>query len=68
MFDSFAIKKKMFEKGISQRKLAKLSGRSLTYINDTINNKRDANVEDIKMFCDVLSISDPLEKCSIFLA
>lgn len=67
MIDSFGIKKKMFEAGISQRKLAKMSGRSVVYINSTINNKRDPTLSDVQMLCNFLSITDPVEKNALFL-
>lgn len=67
MIDSFEIKKRLFEIGMSQRKLAKMTGKSIVYINSTINNKRDATISDIQMFCDILNITDPKDKNNLFL-
>lgn len=36
-------------------------------INAKINKRSPFDLEDVKMFCDVLEIKEPAEICSIFL-
>ena len=68
MINTKLLKVKIFAAGLSQRQIASKMGRSPVYVNATINNKRDATLEDVDVLCNILDIEDPIEKCAIFLA
>lgn len=61
------LKGKMAEAGISQRKLAKITGISLCTINSRMTGKTEFNADEIISVCDLLGITSAEEKVEIFL-
>ena len=61
------LKGKMAEEGISQRKLAEVTGSNKNSIWRVINGKRDFSLKEAEAICSALNITDSEEKISIFL-
>lgn len=59
---------KMAEKGISQRKLAEITGIKVNTLNSRLTSRKRFTVDEIIKICDALCITDPVEKCQIFLS
>ena len=61
------LKGRMAEEGISQRKLAELTGIKVNTLNTRLTGKREFGLNDVEEICKVLNITDPYEIASIFL-
>ena len=68
MVNTIELKKALLDAGISQRKLAEMSGISKNALNRKINNYSDFTLSETTAICDCLGITDPAQKCAIFLA
>jgi transcriptional regulator with XRE-family HTH domain len=66
--NTIELKKAMLDAGVSQRKLAELSGISKNSINRKINGSSEFTSSEMIAVCDCLGITDPVRKCAIFLA
>lgn len=56
------------EAGYTQRKLAAAAKMSENSLSDKLNEKRPFNTDEILVICDLLHITDPVEKAQIFLS
>lgn len=68
MVNTIELKKAMLDAGVSQRKLAEMSGISKNSINRKINGNSEFTSSEMIAVCDCLGITDPVRKCAIFLA
>lgn len=68
MVNTIELKKALLDAGVSQRKLAELSGISKNSINRKINGSSEFTSSEMIAVCDCLGITDPVRKCAIFLA
>lgn len=55
-------------KGYSQRTLAPVVGISINALCSKINGRSEFTVDEADRICKVLGITDPSDKCSIFLS
>lgn len=67
MINKKELLKVFVEMDMSQRKLAKLMGKSPDTINKWINNKSYPSTNDVNQMCDILNIKDSELKVKIFL-
>ena len=67
MVNTAEFKKALIDAGITQRKLAEISGISKNALNRKINNKADFTLTETRKICKCLEITDPAHKCNIFL-
>lgn len=58
---------KMAENGVSQRRLAELTGIDKNRINRTLKGKREFDLSEAEKICRALHITDPAERAYIFL-
>lgn len=68
MVNTIELKKALLDAGISQKKLAEMSGISKNALNRKINNNSDFTLGETSIICECLGITDPAIKCAIFLA
>ena len=68
MVNTVELKKALLDAGISQRKLAEMSGISKNALNRKINNNSDFTLSETAVVCECIGITDPARKCAIFLA
>lgn len=68
MVNTTELKKAMLDAGVSQRKLAELSGIPKNTLNRKINRHSDLTTTEISAICKCLKITDPARKCAIFLS
>ena len=68
MVDTLKLKARMVEKGYTQRSLAAKMKRNKDTINAKLNGKANFDTEEILMMCEILEISDPVEKVLYFLS
>ena len=67
MVNSNLLKGKIISAGYSQRSLAKAMKKSKDCINAKVNGHSPFNVDEVILLCELLGITDPVEKCAIFL-
>lgn len=67
MIDKKELLKVFVEKNMSQRKLAKLMGKSAGTINKWINNRSFPTTDEVVQMCNILGIEDNEQKIKIFL-
>lgn len=67
MVNTNQLKGKIVASGYTQQKLARETGMSVNSLNAKINGRKIFDAEEVIRICDVLGISDPKEKCEIFL-
>lgn len=65
--NSSLFRAKMVLEGYTQKSLAKEAGMAENTLGGKINNKVSCTTDDVKKFCRILHISDPADKCAIFL-
>ena len=68
MVNSAKLKARMLLEGYTQRTLAKETGIGVTPLNEKINNTGVFRCDEVDKICEVLHITDPIEKCDIFFA
>ena len=68
MVDSNLLKGKIVAAGYTQQSLAPAVKMSLNSLNSKINGRKNFDTEEIARICEVLGITDPREKCNIFLS
>lgn len=68
MVNTKEFKKALLDADLTQRELSKLSGISKNSLNRKINNKADVTLTEANIICSCLGITDPTEKCKIFLS
>ena len=62
------LKGKMAETGVSQRKMSKIIGISTSAVSSKMTGKSEFTAKEILKIIDALHITDPAEKCDIFLS
>lgn len=67
MVDTNLLKGKIVAAGYTQRKLATAIGISVNSLNAKINGRKIFDADEVNRICDVLKITNPSEKCEIFL-
>lgn len=67
MIDKKELLKVFVEKNMSQRKLAKLMGKSTGTTNKWINNRSFPTTDEVVQMCNILGIEDNEQKIKIFL-
>lgn len=67
MVNTIELKKALLDAGISQSRLAELSGISKNALNRKINNYSEFTLSETAVVCECLGIVDPVRKCAIFL-
>ena len=67
MINTNLLKGKIICAGYSQRSLAKALRKSKDSINAKVNGHVPFTTDEVMQICELLSITDPLEKCAIFL-
>lgn len=65
--NSTKFKALMVLNGYTQKSLAKAAGMAENTLGCKINNKVSCTTDDVKIFCKLLKIKDPVDKCDIFL-
>ena len=68
MVNTIELKKALLDAGLTQRRLAELSGISKNALNRKINNCSDFTLSETVAVCDCLGITDADKKCAIFFA
>lgn len=68
MVDTVKLKARMVEKGYTQRSLAAKMKRNKNTLNAKLNGKANFDTEEVSMMCEILEISDPVEKVLYFLS
>lgn len=66
--NTIELKKALLDAGITQQRLAEMSGISKNALNRKINNNSDFTLSETTVVCECLGITDPVRKCTIFLA
>ena len=61
------LKGKIVAAGYNQRGLAEKVGMSANSLNAKINGKKKFDTDEVFKICEALNITDPSEKCNIFL-
>lgn len=67
MVNTTEFKKLLLDAGYTQRKLAEESGISKNALNRKINNRADFTLSETTAICNCLGITDPVQKCNVFL-
>lgn len=67
MTNSLLLKSKIITAGHTQGSLAEAIGISGNTMTAKVNNRIPFNTCEVIKICDTLQITDPVEKCSIFL-
>ena len=67
MVNTAEFKKALIDANLTQRKLAELSGISKNALNRKINNKADFTLSETSNVCECMGITEPADKCKIFL-
>lgn len=67
MLDTKKLRGKIAEAGLTQKDLAKRAGMSENSLNRKLNEKRDFNLSEVRIICDILGITDNEQKALIFL-
>lgn len=65
--DSAKFRALMVLNGYTQKSLAKEAGMAENTLGCKINNKVSITTDDVNIFCKLLKIHDPVDKCDIFL-
>lgn len=68
MVNTAEFKKALIDANLTQRKLAELSGISKNALNRKINNKGEFTLSETSKVCECMGITEPAQKCNIFLA
>lgn len=68
MVNTVELKKALLDAGITQRKLAEMTGISKNALNRKINNYSEFTLSETTVVCECIGITDPAIKCAIFLA
>lgn len=62
------LKGKILSAGFTQQTLAPLVKMSVNSLNAKINGRKVFDTDEVERICDILNITDPVEKCHIFLS
>ena len=68
MVNANLLKGKIVTAGFNQKSLAKEVDMSINSLNAKINGRKKFDTEEIAKICSTLGITDPNEKCNIFLS
>ena len=68
MVNTVELKKALLDAGITQKRLAEMSGISKNALSRKINNYSDFTLSETRVVCECIGITDPARKCAIFLA
>lgn len=68
MVNANLLKGKIISSGHNQKSLAPKVGMSINSLNAKINGRKKFDAEEVIRICDALDITDPQEKCDIFLS
>lgn len=68
MVDTNKLKSRLTLAGYTQERLAKEAKMSLNSLNHKINGRKVFNCDEVDAVCEVLGISNPVEKAEIFLS
>ena len=68
MINTNLLKGKILSAGFTQQTLAPLVKMSVNSLNAKINGRKVFDTDEVERICDILNITDPVEKCLIFLS
>jgi DNA-binding XRE family transcriptional regulator len=68
MVNSNLLKSKMVAAGYTQRTMAEAMKISKNTLNSKVNGKSCFDTDQVTLVCELLNITNPSEKCAIFLS